>query len=54
MQKVSILFVFDMLCINCLANMGSITCKCNPLQLQLLYNFMITDYKYNYFFSTCN
>ena len=28
--------------------MGSITCKCNRLQLQLLWNFMITDY--NYFF----
>ena len=30
--------------------MGSITCKCNRLQLQLLWNFMITDYNYNYFF----
>ena len=29
-------------------DMGSITCKCN--QLQLLLNFMITDYNYNYFF----
>ena len=32
------------------ADMGSITCKCNQLQLQLLWNFMITDYNYNYFF----
>ena len=30
------------------ADMGSITCKCNRLQLQLLWDFMITDY--NYFF----
>ena len=27
-------------------------CKCNRLQLQLLWNFMITDY--NYFFPKCN
>ena len=32
------------------AELGSITCKCNRLQLQLLRNFMITDYNYNYFF----
>ena len=32
------------------ADMGSITFKCNRLQLQLLWNFMITDYNYNYFF----
>ena len=36
------------------ADMGSFTCKCNRLQLQLLWNFMITDYDYNYFFSKCN
>ena len=33
-----------------ITDMGSITCKCNRLQLQLLWNFMITDYNYNYFF----
>ena len=32
--------------------MGSITCKCNLFQLQLLWNFMITDY--NYLFSKYN
>ena len=32
------------------SDMGSITCKCNRLQLQLLLHFMITDYNYNYFF----
>ena len=30
------------------ADTGSIICKCYCLQLQLLWNFMITDY--NYFF----
>ena len=34
--------------------LGSITCKCNRLQLQLLWNFMITDYNNNYFFFKCN
>ena len=34
--------------------MGSITCKCNRLQLQLLWNFMITDNTLNYLFSKCN
>ena len=31
-------------------DMGSMSCKCNRLQLQLLWNFMMTDYTYNYFF----
>ena len=35
-------------------DMGSITCKCNRLQLKLLWNFMIPDYNYDYFFSKCN
>ena len=35
-------------------DMGSILCKWNRLKLQLLWNFMITDYNYNYFFSKCN
>ena len=30
--------------------MRSITCKCNRLQFQLLWNFMITNYNFNYFF----
>ena len=36
-----------------LSNMGSTTYKCNRLQLQIIWNFMITDYNnyYNYFFS---
>ena len=37
-----------------ISELGSITCKCNRLQLQLLWNFMITDYNYNYFFLKCN
>ena len=36
------------------AELGSNTFKCNRLQLQLLLNFMITDYNYNYFLSECN
>ena len=28
--------------------------KCIQLQLQLLCNFMITDYNYNYIFPECN
>ena len=31
-----------------------ITYKCIQLQLELLYNFMITDYNYNYIFPECN
>ena len=31
-----------------------ITYKCIRLQLQLLCNFMITDYNYNYIFPDCN
>ena len=31
-----------------------ITYKCIRLQLQLLCNFMITDYNYNYIFPECN
>ena len=33
-----------------LTDMGSITCKCNRLQLQLLWNFIISDFNYNYIF----
>ena len=37
-----------------LADLLPITYKCIRLQLQLLYNFMITDYNYNYIFPECN
>ena len=40
--------------VNMWADLRSITFKCNQLQLQLLLNFKITDYNYNYFWSECN
>ena len=38
----------------CKPDLLPITYKCFRLQLQLLCNFMITDYNYNYTFPECN